>query len=43
MADIARNIKQLRMQREMSQAQLAEKVGVTRQTISGWERGDSLR
>ena len=26
----------------MSQAQLAEKIGVTRQTISSWERGASF-
>lgn len=41
MSDIAKNIKQLRLAREMSQAQLAEKLNVTRQTISSWERGAS--
>lgn len=41
MADIANNIKSLRQQRQMTQTQLAEKIGVTRQTVSGWERGTS--
>ena len=41
MSDIAKNIKKLRMDRGLSQAQLAEKLNVTRQTISSWERGVS--
>ena len=41
MSDIAKNIKRLRMDRGLSQAQLAEKLNVTRQTISSWERGNS--
>lgn len=41
MSDIAKNIKRLRMDQALSQAQLAEKLNVTRQTISSWERGNS--
>ena len=41
MADISSNMKRLRIQRGMSQTQLAERLGVTRQTVSGWERGVS--
>lgn len=41
MSDIAKNIKRLRMDQGLSQAQLAEKLNVTRQTISSWERGNS--
>lgn len=41
MADISNNIKRLRSSRGMSQAQLAEAVGVTRQTVSNWEKGIS--
>ena len=39
MADISNNVRRLRRQRDMSQAQLADRLGVTRQTVSGWERG----
>lgn len=35
-------IKQQRVLHEMSQAELAEKIGVTRQTISSWEKGTSF-
>ncbi len=42
MADISQNIKRLRIRKQMSQAQLAEKIGVTRQTVSSWERGLSF-
>lgn len=42
MSDIAKNIKKLRMDQGLSQAQLAEKLNVTRQTISSWERGNSF-
>lgn len=41
MADFSRNLKQHRQERCMSQAQLAEKMNVTRQTVSSWERGNS--
>lgn len=35
------NLQSLRKQKRMSQEQLAEKVGVSRQSISKWERGES--
>lgn len=35
-------IKQQRVLHDMSQAELAEKIGVTRQTISSWEKGTSF-
>jgi transcriptional regulator with XRE-family HTH domain len=41
MADFSKNVKRLRTQRDMSQEQLAEKLGVARQTVSSWERGIS--
>ncbi|MBQ6294097.1 MAG: helix-turn-helix transcriptional regulator [Lachnospiraceae bacterium] len=41
MADISNNIKRLRSSLGMSQTQLAENVGVTRQTVSNWEKGVS--
>ena len=42
MTDIARNIKRLRNERCLSQEQLADQLGVTRQTVSDWERGVSF-
>lgn len=39
MSDIARNIKLLRQKQGMTQAELAERLHVTRQTVSNWERG----
>ena len=41
MADFSANLKRHRQAAGMSQAQLAEKMNVTRQTISSWERGNS--
>ncbi len=41
MTDLAKNIKRLRQEKNMTQADLAEKLHVTRQTISSWERGNS--
>lgn len=41
MTDIARNIKRLRNERCLSQEQLADQLGVTRQTVSNWELGVS--
>ena len=40
-ADFSSNLKRLRQAGGMSQAQLAEKLNVTRQTVSSWERGNS--
>lgn len=41
MADFSKNLKRLRQAGGMSQAQLAEKMNVARQTVSSWERGNS--
>ena len=41
MADFSANLKRLRQAGGLSQAQLAEQMNVTRQTISSWERGNS--
>ena len=40
---LADSIISLRRKDGFSQEQLAEKIGVTRQAISNWERGVSLR
>lgn len=39
--DIGKNILKLRKKKGLSQEQLAEEMGVTRQTISNWELGES--
>lgn len=39
MYDIANNIRNLRKNRGLSQEQFAQKLHVTRQTVSAWERG----
>ncbi len=41
MADVSQNIRRQRLLIKMSQTQLAEKLSVTRQTVSSWERGNS--
>lgn len=41
MKDIGKNIKQLRMDRTMTQDELAEKLFITRQTVSNYEVGKS--
>lgn len=41
MTDLAKNIKRLRRERNMTQLDLAEKLHVTRQTVSSWERSNS--
>ncbi len=38
MTEISKHIRQLRIKRGLSQAQLAERLNVTRQTVSSWER-----
>ena len=40
---ISTNIKNLRKKLRLSQEELAEKVGVARQTVAKWENGVSLR
>ena len=37
------NIQALRKSKGLSQEELALKLNVVRQTVSKWERGDSLR
>ncbi len=37
MNTVAENIKRLRNQKDMTQDELAEKMHVTRQTVSNWE------
>lgn len=39
---ISKNLYQLRKQNDLSQEALAEKIGVSRQTIAKWEAGDSM-
>ena len=39
MSDIGKNIKNLRMQKDITQEQLAERLHVTRQAVSNWENG----
>lgn len=41
MTDLAKNIKRLRQEKNMTQADLAEALHVTRQTVSSWERANS--
>lgn len=35
-------IEQMRREKNMTQAELADAVGVSKQAVSNWERGDSL-
>ena len=42
MRDIGKNIRSLRMGKNMTQDELAEKLFVTRQTVSNYETGRSL-
>lgn len=41
MSDVSKNLKRIRIERNLTQDELAEKVCVTRQTISNWETGKS--
>ena len=41
MSDFSTNLKRIRKKENLSQDLLAEELGVTRQTISNWERGNS--
>ncbi|ENZ42874.1 hypothetical protein HMPREF1089_02238 [Enterocloster bolteae 90B3] len=40
---VGKNIVKLRKEQGMSQEQLAQKLHVTRQAVSNWETGGSLR
>lgn len=39
MASVAKHIRRLRTEQHMTQEDLAEKLFVTRQTVSAWETG----
>lgn len=39
--NLANNLKRIRKENNLSQEQLAEKLGVSRQSVSKWEQGDS--
>ena len=41
--EIAGRLTQLRKAKELSQEELASRLGVSRQAVSKWERGESLR
>lgn len=41
--DISEKILQLRKAKGFTQEELAEKLNVSRQSVSKWESGDSLR
>jgi len=41
MSDFSKNLRRIRKKAQLSQEQLAEKLSVTRQTVSSWERGNS--
>lgn len=40
---LSENLKTIRKQKGLSQEELAIRLNVVRQTISKWEKGDSLR
>lgn len=42
MKEVASSIRALRLERQMTQAQLASKLGVQYQTVSKWETGTSV-
>ena len=39
---LSESIKRLRLEKNMTQAQLADRLGVTPQAVSKWERSESL-
>ena len=41
--DLGKRMQKLRRDRGLSQETLAERLGVTRQAVSKWETGGSLR
>lgn len=42
-AELGRRLARLRISAELTQAQLAERAGVTRSTVQRFERGDSIQ
>ena len=40
--NIASNLRFLRSQKRLTQEEVAERIGVTRQAVAKWERGESL-
>ena len=42
MSEISKNIKRIRTAKGINQTELAEKIGVPRQTVSSWEKGVSF-
>lgn len=43
LTDIGTKIKEARVAAQLTQEQVAEALGVSRQTVSNWENGVSLR
>lgn len=43
MLKLGENLKKFRLQRELTQEQLADILGVSAQAVSRWENGGSLR
>ena len=41
--EIGKTIQDLRKRKGLSQEELAERIDVSRQAVSKWENGDSLR
>lgn len=42
MTDLAKNLKRLRQAQNLSQSELAERLQTTHETVSSWERSDTI-
>ena len=42
MSQIGRRISKLRKEQNLTQVELADKLGITYQAVSNWERGDTM-